>query len=171
MNKKLQQEHDSSFLEEKNAQETIAVDPTTYGRIAGTGDSFSGPLKGANYTVYSGEVITVKDKIVQWAIDRGLDKADPAKQMLKLIEEVGELASGIAKNKHDVIVDSIGDVVVVLTILSKQLGLDIDKCTEMAYNEIANRKGKLVNGVFVKEVDLNINSTSGTPDSNLKVKI
>jgi NTP pyrophosphatase (non-canonical NTP hydrolase) len=93
-------------------------------------------------------------KIKQWSIDRNLDKAQPAKQMLKLIEEVGELASGIAKDNRDVQVDSIGDIFVVLTILSQQLNLDIENCVESAYNEIKERKGKTVNGVFVKQSDL-----------------
>lgn len=96
----------------------------------------------------------MKSKIEKWAITRGLDKADANRQMLKLIEEVGELASSIARNKKDGIVDSIGDAYVVLVILSMQLGLDIDECIEAAYNEIKDRKGKLVNGVFVKEEDL-----------------
>jgi NTP pyrophosphatase (non-canonical NTP hydrolase) len=93
-------------------------------------------------------------KIQEWSIERHLDKAQPAKQMLKLIEEVGELASGIAKDNRDVQVDSIGDIFVVLTILSQQLNLDIEKCVESAYNEIKERKGKTINGVFVKESDL-----------------
>jgi NTP pyrophosphatase (non-canonical NTP hydrolase) len=93
-------------------------------------------------------------KIKQWSIDRNLDKAQPAKQMLKLIEEVGELASGIAKDNRDVQIDSIGDIFVVLTILSQQLNLDIENCVESAYNEIKERKGKTVNGVFVKQSDL-----------------
>ena len=93
--------------------------------------------------------------IKQWAIERQLDKAEPSKQMLKLIEEVGELASGIAKNKEDLIKDSLGDVYVVLLILSLQLGYDLDKCIEQAYNEIKDRKGQIQNGVFVKESDSN----------------
>ena len=57
--------------------------------------------------------------VQQWSIDRGLDKADSKKQMLKLYEEFGELASGIAKGNKEVVKDSIGDVVVVLIILAK----------------------------------------------------
>jgi NTP pyrophosphatase (non-canonical NTP hydrolase) len=97
---------------------------------------------------------SITAKIKQWAIDRGLDTAEPTKQMLKLIEETGELASGMAKNNRDVVIDSIGDIYVVLTILSMQLGIDIEGAIEMAYNEIKNRKGKLINGVFVKEQDI-----------------
>ncbi len=94
------------------------------------------------------------DLIKIWAMDRGLDVADPNKQMLKLMEEVGELAQGMAKNNASQIIDSIGDVYVVLTILSMQLGLNIEGCIDSAYQEISNRKGKMVNGVFVKEEDL-----------------
>ncbi|MDM8100953.1 MazG-like family protein [Oceanobacillus oncorhynchi] len=90
-----------------------------------------------------------------WARDRNLDKADPSKQMLKLAEEVGELAASIAKGrKRGRLKDDLGDVYVVITILSMQLGLDIEDCIEAAYGDIADRKGKMVNGVFVKESDL-----------------
>lgn len=94
------------------------------------------------------------NQIRKWAIDRKLDCADPNKQMLKLGEEFGELCQGMAKNKPDQVIDSIGDMYVVLTILSMQLNVDIQYCVQIAYNEIANRKGKMVNGTFVKESDL-----------------
>lgn len=92
--------------------------------------------------------------IEEWAKERNLHTADPAKQMLKLGEEFGELCQGMAKNKPDQIEDSIGDMYVVLTILSMQLGLDIGLCISGAYAEIKDRKGEMVNGVFVKEADL-----------------
>src|SRR5690554_2884212 len=93
-------------------------------------------------------------EIENWAVARGLHEAEPHKQMLKLMEEVGELAQGLAKDNHEQVVDSIGDVYVVLTILSQQLGLKIEDCVQHAYSEISERKGKMVNGVFVKEEDL-----------------
>ena len=92
--------------------------------------------------------------IKKWAKDRGLDKADPKAQMVKLLEELGELANGINKERQEQIIDSIGDVYVVLTILSMQLGLDVENCIYMAYQEIKDRKGKMIDGVFVKEEDL-----------------
>lgn len=92
-------------------------------------------------------------RIEEWARERGLDTADPAKQMLKLGEEFGELCQGMANNKPDQIEDSIGDMYVVLTILS-MLGLDIGHCISGSYAEIKDRKGEMVNGVFVKEADL-----------------
>lgn len=94
------------------------------------------------------------DKIKQWAVDRNLHTANPDKQMLKLYEELGELASGMAKGKPDLVADSIGDAYVVLTILSMQLGIDIEECIALAYDEIKDRKGRMIDGVFVKESDL-----------------
>ncbi|MBU5594895.1 MazG-like family protein [Amphibacillus sp. MSJ-3] len=92
--------------------------------------------------------------IQQWAFDRRLDTADPSKQTIKLGEEFGELCEGMVKDNIDQVVDSIGDMYVVLTILSMQLGLEIEDCVRLAYEEIADRKGRMVNGVFVKEGDL-----------------
>lgn len=92
--------------------------------------------------------------IEKWAIDRNLHTADPAKQTIKLGEEFGELCQGIAKGNLDQVIDSIGDMYVVMTILSMQQGLSFEQCVRTAYEEIKDRKGKMVNGVFVKEEDL-----------------
>ena len=90
--------------------------------------------------------------IQNWAWDRSLiGGSTPNAQMLKLMEEVGELAGGVCKDKADVIKDSIGDVFVVLTIIAAQMGWSIEECVQAAYNEIKDRKGKMVDGVFVKE--------------------
>lgn len=93
-------------------------------------------------------------KIKLWFFEKDLEKADPTKQALKLMEEVGELAEGIVKDDLELVVDSIGDITVVLIGLSLQLDLDFETCIRTAYNEIAERKGKVVNGVFVKEQDI-----------------
>lgn len=96
----------------------------------------------------------LKENIVEWAKDRCLDKAEPSKQFIKLMEEIGELAQGMAKGNMKQIIDSIGDVFVVLVILAEQHGLDIEHCVEYAWEEIKDRKGKMIDGVFVKEEDL-----------------
>ena len=94
----------------------------------------------------------MNDLVLKWAEERGLLKAENApRQMLKLFEEIGELAGAMAKNKPGDIVDAIGDIQVVLIILSKQLGYDYEQCLVDAYNVIKERKGKLINGVFVKD--------------------
>ncbi|WP_373738688.1 MazG-like family protein [Jeotgalibaca porci] len=96
----------------------------------------------------------ITENIEKWAIDRKLDVADPFKQALKLGEEFGELCQGLAKDNQEQVYDSIGDMYVVLTILSKQLGTSIEACSAMAYEEIKDRKGQMINGIFVKESDL-----------------
>ena len=63
-------------------------------------------------------------------------------------------ANGTSLRTGNCIKDSIGDMYVVLTILSLQLGLDIEDCVMHAYGEIKDRKGKMIDGIFVKEADL-----------------
>lgn len=93
-------------------------------------------------------------KIQQWVIARNLQTADAKIQMCKTVEELGELATAINKGNIPLQKDSIGDVVVTLICISQQLGHDFTECLEIAYNDIKDRKGKLINGVFVKESDL-----------------
>ncbi|WP_371440384.1 MazG-like family protein [Aerococcus sp. HMSC062A02] len=104
------------------------------------------------------------DKLIsdveEWSNQRGLNESDYKAQFLKVIEEVGELAQGMAKNKPEVIVDSFGDVFVTLVILNQQLRYhgvidhDLAECLNFAYQEIKDRKGEMINGTFVKEEDL-----------------
>lgn len=92
------------------------------------------------------------DLIRLWASDRGLyDKGDSKTQYVKLMEEAGELAQALLKQNDAEIYDAIGDMVVVLTNLAHIEGTTIEECIKGAYNEIANRKGKMINGTFVKE--------------------
>ncbi len=91
------------------------------------------------------------EKIEQWSKDRNLDKADSAKQMLKVMEEVGEVASALAKGNLDELEDGIGDVIVTLIILAQQNNLTLQHCAFSAYQQIANRTGKTVNGIFIKD--------------------
>lgn len=91
--------------------------------------------------------------IEQWAEERGLDKSSSDKQMIKLQEEVGELAEAHNKGWKDKQVDSLGDIFVVLTIYAMQNNLHLEYCIKEAYETIKERKGKTVNGVFVKQGD------------------
>ena len=101
------------------------------------------------------EVETYFNLIRYWASERGLyEKGNPHTQYVKLQEEAGELAKALLENDHDEINDAIGDMVVVLTNLAHIHGTDIEVCIAQAYNEIKSRKGKMINGTFVKE-DLN----------------
>lgn len=100
------------------------------------------------------EIDTLFDLVKYWFIERNMHSGDPSKQMLKLFEEASEIGAGISKNQPEEIKDGIGDTLVVLIGLSMQLGIDIKEALEMAFTEIKDRKGKLINGVFVKQEDL-----------------
>ena len=90
--------------------------------------------------------------IRNWAKERGIyDKGNSHTQYVKLMEEAGELAEALLKNDKYEIKDAIGDMVVVLTNLAVLEGMQIESCIESAYQEIANRKGKMENGTFVKQ--------------------
>lgn len=91
-------------------------------------------------------------KIRQWAYDRNLIEGSTSEaQMEKLLEEFIELHRAIRLKDEREIKDAIGDCQVVLTIIAEQNDMWIESCLESAYEEIKDRKGKMVDGVFVKE--------------------
>lgn len=97
------------------------------------------------------------EAIIQWAEDRNMIKPDRLTglaQLAKVTEELGELSAGINKNDEDKTKDSLGDIMVTLIILAQDLNFDLLDCLNKAYNVIKDRKGKTINGVFVKESDL-----------------
>lgn len=100
------------------------------------------------------QVSVLTELIHQWVIDRNLQTADPKSQALKFFEEAGEVASGLARNDIDLVKDAIGDTYVTMVALCATLDISIRDCIDMAYDEIKDRKGKLIDGVFVKEDDL-----------------
>jgi NTP pyrophosphatase (non-canonical NTP hydrolase) len=90
-------------------------------------------------------------KIRQWHYDRNLiDGANDKDQVCKLIQEVGELSDNVCKGKD--ITDDIGDCIVVLTNIMERHGLTLQECMQCAYDDIKDRKGKMVDGIFIKEV-------------------
>ena len=94
-------------------------------------------------------------KVQDWAKERGIDKADPSKQLLKLGEEYGELIADFIKGYNESMRLEIGDMLVVLTIFCQQMGVDLEECFNDAYEKIKRRQGKNVNGVFVKDENIN----------------
>ena len=95
------------------------------------------------------------DNIRRWAAARNLIQGStPDRQLVKLFEEAEELEEAIIKDDREEYIDAIGDCIVVLTIMAAQRGLNIEDCIEHAYQQIKDRKGRLVSGVFVKEHDL-----------------
>ena len=92
------------------------------------------------------------DLIREWAETRGLyNNGDPKTQTLKLMEEAGEICRAVLKKDEPEIIDGIGDCVVVLTNLAELVDTPIEDCIEAAYNEIKDRKGKMVNGTYKKD--------------------
>jgi Phosphoribosyl-ATP pyrophosphohydrolase. len=94
-------------------------------------------------------------EVEHWARARGLDKpSNSSKQLIKLMEEVGELSAAYNKGQQDKVIDSMGDIQVVLIILCMQLGIGYGTSLLDAYRQIKYRKGKTIDGSFVKNEDL-----------------
>jgi len=92
------------------------------------------------------------EDIRQWADSRGLYiKGDSKTQYVKLQEEAGELAKALLEDDKGEIIDAIGDMVVVLTNLAYLNNVQIETCIKTAYDVISKRKGKMINGTFVKD--------------------
>lgn len=95
-------------------------------------------------------------KVRTWHIDRNLiDGANDKDQVCKLIQEVGELSDNVCKGND--IRDDIGDILVVLINIAVRNEVSLFECLQIAYDDIKDRKGKMVDGVFVKEADLEDN--------------
>ena len=98
-------------------------------------------------------------KINHWADERDLKQADPKIQRMRVTEEVGEIRDVLLKptkfnEPQTALKDAIGDTLVTIIVLAHQLDLVVTECLGIAYEEIKNRKGKMINGTFVKEDDL-----------------
>jgi NTP pyrophosphatase (non-canonical NTP hydrolase) len=74
-------------------------------------------------------------------------------QWLKALEEVDGLRDGIKDNDREAVKDAIGDIMVTLIMQTQAWNTDLTECMEQAYKEIADRTGKMVDGVFVKDED------------------
>jgi NTP pyrophosphatase (non-canonical NTP hydrolase) len=91
-------------------------------------------------------------EITRWHYDRNLiEGSDDKSQFAKLIQEAGELSDNICKGND--VADDIGDMLVVLINIAERNGLTIEECLEKAWDDIKDRKGVMVDGVFVKEGD------------------
>lgn len=117
----------------------------------------------------------LRDKVLDWGKDKDLlhDK-NSEKQFLKFMEEVFEFRDewilclhefkkcnyGKADDHPEVVEHrgnmklEMGDVFITLIILCDQLNMDPVECLGRAYEKIKDRKGKTINGVFIKEGDL-----------------
>ena len=88
--------------------------------------------------------------IEKWHEDRNLIEGSTDKdQVLKLLQELGELSDSVCKGTD--LRDDLGDMLVVMINIMKRNNLTIENCLEKAYNYIKDRKGKMIDGVFVKQ--------------------
>ena len=92
------------------------------------------------------------EDIREWAATRGLyERGNSKTQYIKLQEEAGELAKALLQNDKAEVIDALGDMVVVLTNLAHLEGVHIETCINTAYKAISKRKGRMLNGTFVKD--------------------
>lgn len=89
--------------------------------------------------------------VIEWARPKGLlNKDNGRNQILKTVEELGEVVRAELKNDRIEKIDGIGDVVVTLILYANINDLSIVGCLSVAYNEIKDRTGKNINGTFIK---------------------
>ena len=95
-------------------------------------------------------MIDLINKVVEWHEDRNLiDGATDKDQVLKLIQEVGELSDSVCKQQD--VKDDIGDCLVILINIAARNSTNLQECLEVAYDDIKDRKGKMVDGIFIKD--------------------
>lgn len=103
------------------------------------------------------KMIELVTDVADWHHARNLVKGSTDQaQYVKLMEEAGELAGNIARGKD--IEDDIGDMLVVLINLAERNNTTLFECLSVAWLDIKDRKGKMVDGVFIKEADLSVES-------------
>ena len=93
-------------------------------------------------------------QVVLWHHDRNLIEGSTDLQQFngKLLEEVKELETNILLSQP--IADDIGDILVVLINIATRNNLSLSECLQVAYDDIKDRKGKMVDGVFIKEREM-----------------
>lgn len=138
------------------------------------GDEIEKPLKIRKENKMINNFEELRTNVEEWAKDKDLLHEENAeKQFMKFIEEVFEFKSEmdilvryrnyyrenpqkkIPKAEHERITKKaeleLGDIIVTLIVLSKQLDIDIVDCLNMAYKKISKRKGKTIDGIFYRE--------------------
>jgi NTP pyrophosphatase (non-canonical NTP hydrolase) len=90
--------------------------------------------------------------VIAWATQKGIiENGTPRAQAMKTWEETDELIQAIENDDREEIIDALGDILVTIIIQAEMQGLELVKCLESAYNVIAKRTGKMVDGQFVKD--------------------
>jgi len=129
-------------------------------------------------TLKTTQMKTLIENVKRWGHEKGIlgldGKGTLQGQSKKMIEEANETLVAVSqystfsdlptlggefekimKDEHQRLYteccDGIGDTLVTLILLSEMLNTDIMTCLQLAYETISERKGQMVNGVFVKE--------------------
>lgn len=98
------------------------------------------------------DYVQLESMVLNWAKEKGiLDKATTTGQALKTLEECNELIDAIDKENKAEIIDALGDILVTIIIQSEMQDVCLIDCLNSAYNVIAKRTGKMVDGQFVKD--------------------
>lgn len=71
---------------------------------------------------------------------------------LNIVELLEHAAKGILETK--ITIKYIQEVITILANMAERLDATLEECLQSAYDEIKDRRGKMINGVFVKEADL-----------------
>lgn len=72
---------------------------------------------------------------------------------MSIIEILDQIAVGILGTKTTI--KGVQEVITILANMAERLDTTLEECLQAAYDEIKDRRGRMVNGVFVKESDLN----------------
>jgi NTP pyrophosphatase (non-canonical NTP hydrolase) len=102
----------------------------------------------------------LEEKVIDWAHIKGILgdlvgdhdlRERKLKQLGKFEEESVEFMEAVYSKDIDKVRDELGDVLVTLTVQANLWGLSLTECMDEAYNKIAVRTGRMVDGVFVKD--------------------
>lgn len=97
--------------------------------------------------------------IMEWGRDKGIN--NPEKQLQKMHEETSEATTALSEDiiletnltaRH--LTEEVGDMGVVWLLLCQMLSIDPYYALEVAHKKNKDRKGKTINGNFIKESDL-----------------
>lgn len=95
---------------------------------------------------------TIERNVIQWGKDRDIySQSNITSQLIKLKEEVQEIEDAYSNSEQMNLLDAIGDCMVVLTHIAHMAESDLFSSFLCAWSEIKDRKGKMMDGIFVKE--------------------
>ena len=104
-----------------------------------------------SYRMPDRRIAQLSDAICDWGKARNITAeggATALSQTKKMFEEVQEFVDATT---HEEAKDAIGDIFVVLIQMCRLRGYKLDECLAGAWDEIKDRRGTMIDGVFVKE--------------------